>query len=772
MTSGEAPKGYLEGLNEAQREAVTTTEGPLLIVAGAGSGKTRVLTYRIAHLMEQGVEPANILALTFTNKAADVMKGRIAEVVGQGPASKLCMGTFHSVFLRILREEAPAIGFTPSFSVYDTADTKSTLTRVIKDLNLSTDDYPVRRIAGRISMAKNNLALPSYYCSNEQIMRDDLLAKVPETGKIYTAYQKRLRSANAMDFDDILVFLFLLLHKNPSVLQKYQERFRYIMVDEYQDTNEVQNRILFHLAQQHQNLCVVGDDAQSIYAFRGAKIQNILNFSTRFPRCRKVTLATNYRSTDAIVQAANRLIAHNANQIPKQCIAATGGGTAVHIEGLGLEDQEAQYVAASIQETAHRERATYDKFAILFRANSQSRNLEVALRERNIPCRPYGSLSFWERREVREFMGYVQVMVNPNDDQAIQRVINFPPRGIGDTTVNTLLAAAREKSCSLWEIISDAANMPQRIRPNTQLAITQFAQLVQQFQGRVNVESALEIAREIFDSTGIRAFYEADTSEEAEMRLNNIGEIFNAIQQFVDEREESEELATLPEFLDKMSLLSEFDTNNDSDEPQVILATMHSAKGLEFDYVYVVGLVENVFPSARSLQEADGLEEERRLCYVAVTRAAKMLTLTYSRVQRNYGQLQKNSPSRFLREIDPQFVSASDQAETRRRQMREQQEESYQRANGVSPDRRSEGRPQAPKRLVPVAKLASSGGANTAMATDPSTLSEGCRVRHADFGIGVVVKLQDEGFTARAIVKFENAGEKILVLKFATLTRL
>lgn len=762
---------YLETLNPAQREAVTTLRGPLLIVAGAGSGKTRVLTYRIAHLLENGIAPWNILALTFTNKAAREMKERIANVVGEKVAGQLWMGTFHSIFLRILRIEAETLGYSPTFSVYDTSASQGAIARIIKEMNLSTDDYAPRRIASRISMAKNNLVLPSQYLNEPLIVEQDSRSKIPRTGEIYEAYQQSLRRASAMDFDDLLLQMTLLLGHYPEIRQRYQEKFAYILVDEYQDTNVVQNRILNQLAEQHHNLCVVGDDAQSIYAFRGAKIQNIIKFPSTYPELKMVKLETNYRSTGAIVEAANRLIAHNPNQIRKVCRASTDGGDDIEISTAFTDMEEANFVAQHIQTTALREKAQHGQFAILYRTNAQSRLLETGLRALNIPYRVYGGTSFYQRKEVQDLLAYFRLVANPADEQALLRVINLPARGIGATTLAALAAGANAREVSLWDYLQDIERTAISLRAATLGAIVQFRELIKGFLGRVHTAEAYGLAEEIYRKSGLREALELDTTPEGESRVGNVGEVFNSIKEFSEAKVESGEtdLVTLPMYLDEVSLLTDADKEEEGENERVTLSTIHSAKGLEYDYVYVVGLEENIFPSRRASEEPGGLEEERRLCYVAVTRAAKHLTLTHALSRSTYGQSQRNPQSRFLGEIVPGYHA---------------QGVEYLPANsstGSSAWRGGTGRTAQNQRLNPsvakprgaTAPAAINPSALREPATPPEQLSAGDSVLHPRFGRGEILELQQQGGDPRAIVQFINEPKpRTLVLRYAQLRKI
>ncbi|PIE83826.1 MAG: ATP-dependent DNA helicase [Bacteroidia bacterium] len=753
---------YIKSLNPAQREAVLTLEGPMLIVAGAGSGKTRVLTYRIAHMIEQGVRPWNILALTFTNKAAREMQTRIAGVVGQEVARSIWMNTFHSVFLRILRREAEHTDFTSSFSIYDTSTARTLLSRLIKEDGLEGNAYKPAAIAARISMAKNQLIFPQTYCTDERIQLQDRMAKRPETGRIYERYMDALRKANAMDFDDILVRTYILFAHHPDVLEKYREQFKRILVDEYQDTNTVQDKILYQLAGAHQNLCVVGDDAQSIYAFRGAKIQNILGFPTLYPGVKTIKLETNYRSTASIVGAANQLIAHNPHQIPKSCVAATSGGEGIQIKSCFTDITEAYTVAQDILRTALAEQSGYDQFAILYRTNTQSRQLEIALREKNIPYQIYAGKSFYERREIVDTLSYFRLVINPDDNEALLRVINVPARGIGATTLGHLEAAAKARGCSLWRLLETAEQEGLPIRSGTLGALCRFRDAVAPFIGRALGEEALTVAQELLEAVDLKSAYSNETQAENQTRLDNIDELLSNIDEAAVSTVErgDAEMMTLAMFMDEVSLLSDTDVDEEADRRRVTLTTVHSSKGLEFDHVYIVGLEEGIFPSERSLREASGLEEERRLCYVAVTRAAKRLMLTHAAQRRAFGKTVQNAPSRFLSEIRPGYLQqlASEQRSTGL--------EGTSGGGGYAPSIRPRGINRPQPKAPPAHQI------DPAAITPIDQLQAGDRVLHARFGRGHIEQLQGEGQDVKAIVQFDVSGTRTLLLKFAKLQKL
>lgn len=762
---------YLQHLNPAQRDAVTTTQGPVLVLAGAGSGKTRVLTYRIAHLLKQGVSPWRILALTFTNKAAGEMKERIAKLVSPEQASQLWMGTFHSIFLRILRTEAEHIGFTSTFSVYDTAASRTILSRIVKEKQLPPEQYKPQLMLGRISMAKNSLITPDRYLSMPEFFQRDSATKTPAMGEIYDAYCTYLRRANALDFDDLLVKMSQLLTLNDSVREKYQTKFSHILVDEYQDTNAVQNRILHLLAAGHRNLCVVGDDAQSIYAFRGARIQNILQFPKIYPDLKQVHLTTNYRSTESIVSAANRLIAQNANQIPKECVAHQKLGAKVRIESCYTDMEEAFTVAKEIQQTSHAQQATYDQFAVLYRTNAQSRQLEVALRKFNIPYRVYGGTSFYQRKVIQDLLAYFRLVNNPTDEEAFLRIVNYPTRGIGSTSIAVLLECARANSLVLWEVVERIEELRLLLRPQAITALLKFREMIRSFISDNQTVAALTLAIRIYAESGLKATLEADKSIDGEGNLEHVTALFTSIEEFVDNEMEtgSSEFVTLPMFLDNVTLMTDTDLADKAQGQMVTLTTVHSAKGLEFDYVYVVGLEENLFPSARAQYEANGIEEERRLCYVAITRAAKELVLTYACTRAQYGSPQNNLPSRFLSEIDSDYLEKSSQpADHAVRSVGKLSTPRMQ--SNYAP--RTPSAVHSPARRKPSSAPPIQHEIAPQNVAKPEELRVGDAVLHSRFGEGKIRHLQGEGFDMRVIVDFNVMGERTLLLKFARLQKL
>ena len=644
----------LDGLNEEQRKAVSCTEGPVLIVAGAGSGKTRVLTSRIAYILSGGTDPSRVLALTFTKKAAGEMKERIAGIVGSRPARKLVMGTFHAVFVRFLREYAGFLGYPDNFTIYDTSDSQSAVKACIKELGLDDKIYKPKEVLSRISSAKNNLITVSAYRDNRDLMMADVRSKKPRLCDLYELYQKKLKQNGVMDFDDILLNMNFLLRDNKEALMSIADRFSYIMVDEYQDTNRSQYIILRRLSQFHHNICVVGDDSQSIYAFRGAKIENILNFKRDYPECKVFRLELNYRSTKTIVDAANSLIAHNDGRIPKVCYSQGEQGDKIRLLRSWSESGEAESIVSDIISRMRSCHAQYQDFAILYRTNSQSRAIEEQLRRRNIPYMIYSGNSFFDRAEIKDMMAYFKLCVNPYDDESFKRVVNKPARGIGATTLQSLEQLARERETSLFKV---GLEVPK---------VKTFCEMVERLAVLVKTTDAFELARRIADDSGLYAFLKADSSIEGQSRLANVDELINSVAVFVEERQEEAEesgedlsgvVFTLDDFLENVSLLSNVDVSEDEDtNNKVSLMTVHSSKGLEYPYVYIAGLEENLFPSLSLLSSKQDIEEERRLCYVAVTRAQKAVTLSFSSSRMRNGKHESNSPSRFIKEIDPVFI--------------------------------------------------------------------------------------------------------------------
>lgn len=745
---------YLSGLNEPQRKAVLHGEGPMMIIAGAGSGKTRVLTYRIAHLIENGVDPFRILSLTFTNKAAGEMRERIEKAVGM-EARNIWSGTFHSVFAKILRFEAKYLGYTSDFSIYDTDDSKSLIRTIVKEFNLDDKIYKANVVFNRISGAKNRLISADDYLRNALIQADDAASKLPEIGRIYKAYSVRCFQANAMDFDDLLFNTNVLFRDFPEVLHKYQHRFHYVMVDEFQDTNVSQYLITRKLSAVHRNICVVGDDAQSIYAFRGANIENILNFERDFPDVTVVKLEQNYRSTQTIVKAANSVISRNKGQLEKNVFTQNTEGTPIEVIKAGSDNEEGRLVAASIFEEKMRENLSNDSFAILYRTNAQSRAFEEALRKRGIKYRIVGGLSFYQRKEIKDLLAYLRFTVNQRDEEAFRRIINLPKRGIGETTVAKIVVTAAEHGISLWDVVS---NVDRYVSGRATVPISQFATLIKSF--KVMVESgknAYEIANHIAQASGLLKELHDDKTVEGLSRYENVQELLNAIKEFADQAEEDEDIS-LSAFLQSVSLLTNADEpDEDGDSDRVTLMTIHSAKGLEFRNVYIVGMEEDLFPSQMMLESRQDLEEERRLFYVAITRAEVKLTLTFAESRYQWGRLKMCEPSRFLMEIDPRYLN-------------------FQGGLGGAPEaaQKPVARSYAVKTpahmLVPRSQAAPTHTPSPDFTpSDTSALEVGQRVEHQRFGFGVVKSIYVNGADRKAVIAFDDAGEKTLLLSFAKL---
>ncbi len=759
---------YLKELNDVQREAVEDINGASLVIAGAGSGKTRVLTYRIAHLLNNGVYPFHILALTFTNKAAREMKERIANVVGAEQAFSLWMGTFHSIFARILRYEAEHLGFNSNFTIYDTQDSRNLIRNIIKEMGLSDKTYKPNEISNRISAAKNNLILPDSYLQNNEIYKVDMEAKRPRTGDIYKRYFNRCSQANAMDFDDLLLYTNILFRNHPDVLAKYQERFRYILVDEYQDTNKAQYLIVKKLAELHQNICVVGDDAQSIYSFRGANIENILGFQSDYPNCKLYKLEQNYRSTQTIVNAANSIIHKNKGQIKKVAFSEKEFGEKIRVIKKISDKEEAAWVADDIEEQRYRLHNSHDDYAVLYRTNAQSRNIEEALRRNNIPYRIYGGLSFYQRKEIKDLLAYFRVVTNPNDEEAIRRIINYPKRGIGNTTVSKLQDAAIANGISVWEVIGNLQNRPCGLNAGTITKLRKFERMIKDFQNEAEQEDAFEIAKQIATATGIRKELKSDLTPEGISRFENIEELLNGIQEFVSSANEQEEKNRLENYLENVALLTDQDNKEDDNRPRVTLMTIHAAKGLEFPQLYIVGMEEELFPSTLSIGSAKELEEERRLFYVALTRAEERATLTFAQSRFKWGKSTFPQVSRFIAEIDQQYLEYG-YAVAPKFSGRLQEETS------VSDfEIRTDNTPFQYKRKVlrkPSVKLpkAKSSIDNDFKPSNPNDIQVGMTVRHHTFGEGKVLSISRENNNLKATIFFRTTGQKTLLLKFAKL---
>lgn len=769
---------YLKQLNESQRAAVVYTDGPSLVVAGAGSGKTRVLTYKIAYLLRQGLPPQSILALTFTNKAAREMKERIASLTDERTARRLWMGTFHSIFSRILRSEAERIGYPSNFTIYDAADSKSLLRSIMKEMQLDDKVYRPGMVQSRISNAKNALISYKAYEQNKELVQHDIDSKVPLLREIYKRYQNRCLQAGAMDFDDLLLQTNILFRDHPDVLEKYRSFFQFVLVDEYQDTNFAQHLIVQRLCEVHRHICVVGDDAQSIYSFRGANIDNILQFKNQYPGCHIFKLERNYRSTQNIVNAANSLIDKNMKQIRKTVYSEKEEGSKLSVCSSYSDYEEGYAVAGKINEMRMRN-YDYADFAILYRTNAQSRILEEALRKRGIPYKIYGGLSFYQRKEVKDVISYLRLIINPHDEEALKRVINYPARGIGDTTLNKLTAAATEHNVSLWTVLNDPIGYALPVNSGTAKKLSDFRELITGFIERNVKLSAEEIASAVVKESGIVSVLFQDRSVEGISKQENLQELLKGIAEFCEiRREEGAEHVSLADFLSEVSLLTDQDNDKEEQANKVTMMTVHAAKGLEFRNVFVVGLEEDLFPSAMSKDNPRAVEEERRLFYVAITRAEENCVLTYAKSRYRNGQSAMCSPSRFLKDIDTRYLSMSADsvaggsfAATPRRspafsspfqQPKAMEEEAY-----VSPVAQAVGR-QA--RLTRMETASSSPAPSSASASDLSGLHVGAKVRHDRFGEGEVIAIEGEGGNAKATVSFAHFGQKQLLLKFARLT--
>ncbi|MCZ2661188.1 ATP-dependent helicase [Bacteroides fragilis] len=777
---------YIEELNESQRAAVLYGDGPSLVIAGAGSGKTRVLTYKIAYLLENGYNPWNILALTFTNKAAREMKERIARQVGEQRARYLWMGTFHSVFSRILRAEASHIGFTSQFTIYDSADSKSLLRSIIKEMGLDEKTYKPGSVQARISNAKNHLVSPSGYAANKEAYEVDAAAKMPAIRDIYSRYWERCRQAGAMDFDDLLVYTYILFRDFPEVLARYREQFRYVLVDEYQDTNYAQHSIVLQLTKENQRVCVVGDDAQSIYSFRGADIDNILYFTKIYPDTKVFKLEQNYRSTQTIVRAANSLIEKNERQIPKEVFSEKERGEAIGVFQAYSDVEEGDIVTNKIAQLRREHDYGYSDFAILYRTNAQSRVFEETLRKRSMPYKIYGGLSFYQRKEIKDIIAYFRLVVNPNDEEAFKRIINYPARGIGDTTVGKIIKAATDNNVSLWTVLCDPITYGLTINKNTHTKLQGFRELIEQFMTEVAEKNAYEIGTAIIRQSGIINDVCQDNSPENLSRKENIEELVNGMNDFCAMRqEEGNTNVSLIDFLSEVSLLTDQDSDKEGDGEKVTLMTVHSAKGLEFRNVFVVGLEENLFPSGMAGDSPRAMEEERRLFYVAITRAEEHCFLSFAKTRFRYGKMEFGSPSRFLRDIDTRFLQLPQEAALGRSvdegagRFRREMEEGYSRRPSAerfsarpSADRPQRERPKeqiiaptVPRNLKRVSGTTVSPSA--APGAGITGVQPGQTIEHERFGIGQVIRVEGSGDNAKATIHFRNAGDKQLLLRFA-----
>lgn len=779
---------YLDELNESQRAAVLYNEGPSLVIAGAGSGKTRVLTYKIAYLLDNGYEPWSILALTFTNKAAREMKERISRAVGNEKAKYLWMGTFHSVFARILRTEAAALGYSSNFTIYDSSDSKSLIKSLLKELNLDEKVYKPGLIQSRISNAKNHLVSAQAYAASSEFFRSDSEAKIPAMRDIYIRYCERCKQSDAMDFDDLLVNTYLLFKNHPDICEKYADRFRYVLVDEYQDTNFAQHSIVLQLTSKHQRVCVVGDDAQSIYSFRGANIDNILKFTRLYNDARLFKLEQNYRSTQLIVKAANSLIEKNREQIRKEVFSENSVGEPITVTCAYSDVEEGEIVANKITSMHVKNGYPYSDFAILYRTNAQSRIFEEALRKRAVAYRIYGGLSFYQRKEIKDVIAYFRLAVNPHDGEALKRVINYPARGIGDTTLNKIIATAAQEGVSLWTVISSPLDYGLNINKGTHAKLQGFKDIIADFVSKVDTYNAYDLGKEIVGASGIMADIIQDTSPEGLSRRENIDELVNGMYDFCDiRRQEGNERMFLTDYLSEVSLLTDQDGEKDDSVPKVTLMTIHSAKGLEFRNVFIVGMEENLFPGPMSSDSPRALEEERRLFYVAITRAEENCFISYAKNRYKYGKPEFCNPSRFLKDINPAFLkmpadsgftSVRNEGYTKRNYERGYERNETYRSSGPSMFDGGE-IPQEPvrfvkpvpprnlKRIVPVSQNPAVSRSAETGKTDTHGVEVGRLIEHERFGRGEVVRLEGSGDNCKATVRFENAGDKQLLLKFA-----
>lgn len=779
---------YLSQLNDVQRKAVENYKSPSLIIAGAGSGKTRVLTYRIAHMIYQGVPPSQILALTFTNKAAAEMRARIQTIVPPPAASGLWMGTFHSMFSRILRAEAETLGFSKSFTIYETSDSRNLVKTIVKEMNLNEEKYKPNQIYGRISLAKNNLVIPQAYQANATLTTEDATAGRPRFGEIYAEYMQRCRRNGAMDFDDLILYTNILFRDHPGILLKYQEQFRYVLVDEYQDTNYAQYLIVKRLTEKYRNICVVGDDAQSIYSFRGARIENILKFKEDYPEANVYKLEQNYRSTQTIVNAANDIIAKNQNRLRKTVFSANEIGDKIVLSRTYTEKEEALTIANDIRHRVQESqgKTAYSDIAVLYRTNAQSQPIEEALRNRNIPYRIYGGTSFYQRREIKHVLAYARLVVNPNDDEAFSRIINVPARGIGQTSIARITAMARQHGVSMWEAIEKFTPEAMEIRGAAVKKIREFMEMIASLRQPLHEKDAYELVYEIANRSGIIGMFKNDGSPESQSAYENIEELINSLKRQTEElKNEGAETIFLDEWLQNVTLITDMDSENRDDPDKVTLMTVHSAKGLEFDYIYIAGMEEGLFPSPRSSESVADLEEERRLFYVAVTRAIKGVVISFALSRYKWGTVIQAIPSRFLKEIDRKYFNAPELLEANR--FNSLSEEKHENSNRYGQDREAskpafakyenrsattpgtDSKPPMPpgkfKRIV--------SGQKTATVEEPvnntGEISAGVRVIHEKFGEGIVRSLEDTASDKKATVEFATHGTKTLLLKFAKL---
>lgn len=797
----------LNDLNDAQRAAVEYIDGPSLVIAGAGSGKTRVLTYKIAYLLSQGMKPWSIMALTFTNKAAREMKERIGKLVGDDLAQHLYMGTFHSIFSRILRAEAEHIGFNNNFTIYDESDSRSLLKAIIKEMGLDDKTYKPAAVHARISMAKNNLVTAEAYDSDPAILEQNKRAKMPAIGKIYVAYVQRCRQANAMDFDDLLMLTFQLFRDHEEIRQKYAGRFDYILVDEYQDTNHVQMSIVMQLCKEKLRVCAVGDDSQSIYSFRGANIDNILNYQKQLPGTQLFKLEQNYRSTQTIVEAANSLIHHNRNQIQKEVFSKNDKGEKIQYKPAYSDKEEALIVAKNIQRIKRQDDCGYDQFAILYRTNAQSRSFEEEFRKQGIPYRIYGGLSFYQRKEIKDIIAYFRLVANPDDEEAFKRIINYPARGIGATTVMKIADCAHQNQVSFWEVIGNIEHYGLNVNKGAQTKLEKFRLLISSFIDRSHTLDVYELGDAIIRESRISEDIMSGKNADDLARQENLEEFLSGMQTFVAGRQEEGRMdeAYLTDYLQDVALLTDADSEGEKDEPRVSLMTIHAAKGLEFATVFVVGLEENIFPSPLAAVSVRELEEERRLLYVAITRAEKHCILTNAKNRFRYGKMEFDNPSRFIDEIDASLIEGGEETPESSfgggrssyggygseggyggrmpwDRDRSGYRRDYQNSKPVASQFMADPKPgfksvravNAVHRIMgdtaSSSSVALAGSSASKASSAAGSLSEGCRIEHQRFGIGTVLKIEGSGENTKATVEFQNAGTKQLLLKFAKFT--
>lgn len=797
----------LNDLNDAQRAAVEYIDGPSLVIAGAGSGKTRVLTYKIAYLLSQGMKPWSIMALTFTNKAAREMKERIGKLVGDDLAQHLYMGTFHSIFSRILRAEAEHIGFNNNFTIYDESDSRSLLKAIIKEMGLDDKTYKPAAVHARISMAKNNLVTAESYDSDPAILEQNKRARMPAIGKIYVAYVQRCRHANAMDFDDLLMLTFQLFRDHEDIRQKYAGRFDYILVDEYQDTNHVQMSIVMQLCKEKLRVCAVGDDSQSIYSFRGANIDNILNYQKQLPGTQLFKLEQNYRSTQTIVEAANSLIHHNRNQIQKEVFSKNDKGEKILYKPAYSDKEEALIVAKNIQRIKRQDDCGYDQFAILYRTNAQSRSFEEEFRKQGIPYRIYGGLSFYQRKEIKDIIAYFRLVANPDDEEAFKRIINYPARGIGATTVMKIADCAHQNQVSFWEVIGNVEHYGLNVNKGTQTKLENFRLLISSFIDRSHTLDVYELGDAIIRESRISEDIMSGKNADDLARQENLEEFLSGMQTFVAGRQEEGRMdeAYLTDYLQDVALLTDADSEGEKDEPRVSLMTIHAAKGLEFATVFVVGLEENIFPSPLAAVSVRELEEERRLLYVAITRAEKHCILTNAKNRFRYGKMEFDNPSRFIDEIDASLIEGGEEAPESSfgggrssyggygseggyggrmpwDRDRSGYRRDYQNSKPVASQFMADPKPgfksvravNAVHRIMgdtaSSSSVALAGSSASKASSAAGSLCEGCRIEHQRFGIGTVLKIEGTGENTKATVEFQNAGTKQLLLKFAKFT--